>query len=160
MKITKQMIFSNKNIEILQALPIFGGISARALQYLLDRSQTCEVEKNQYFFHEGDDANSLYILEEGRVDIFKIHNGKEFFLRQLDKGACFGEVALMDLMPRSATVRACEDSRAIVLPHTALYDLYQIDLEQFTMIQMNMGREVSRSLRKADEHLFDVLKLK
>jgi len=116
-----------------------------------------EVNKGACFFHEGDEADSVFILEEGCVDIIKLRDGKEFFLRQLNKGDCFGEVALMDLMPRSATVRACIDCRAIELPHTALYDLYQFELEQFTLIQMNMGREVSRSLRQADERLFDAL---
>jgi CRP-like cAMP-binding protein len=145
---------ASEYIEILQALPIFGGINAHSIQFLLDRSSTCNVPQGQYFFHEGDNAESLFVLEQGRADLLKLHGGKEYFLRQMDKGDCFGEVAIMDLMPRSASVRAHSDCHAIELSRLALYELYQADLEQFTMIQMNMGREVSRRLRQADERLF------
>ena len=150
---------NSKRIEILQALPIFGGITADALQFLLDRSTIRLVNTGKCFFHEGDDAESLYVLEEGLADLYKQRADKLFFLRQLQKGDCFGEVAIMDLMPRSATVRANTDCQSIELSRPALYDLYQADLEQFTMIQMNMGREVSRRLRKADERLFDAVQL-
>jgi len=57
-------------------------------------------------------------------------------------------------MPRSASVRAIDDCRAIQLSAASLYQVYEKDLEQFAMIQMNMGREVSRRLREADERLF------
>ncbi len=144
-------------IEILQALPIFGGINTHSIKFLLERSQTRNVPKAEYFFHEGDEAESLFVLEQGSANLFKTQNGKEYFLRQIDQGDCFGEVAIMDLMPRSASVRASTDCNAIELSRMALYELYQEDLEQFTMIQMNMGREVSRRLRQADQRLFDAL---
>ncbi len=148
---------NSKRIEILQALPIFGGINAQSLQFLLDRSSICTVKKGECFFHEGDDAESLFVLEEGSAELYKQRDDLKYYLRELNKGDCIGEVALMDLMKRSATVRACTDCSSIELPRTALYDLYQTDLEQFTMIQMNMGREVSRRLREADERMFDLL---
>jgi CRP/FNR family transcriptional regulator, cyclic AMP receptor protein len=47
-----------------------------------------------------------------------------------------------------------DDCRAIELSSNSLFRVYEKDLEQFTMIQMNMGREVSRRLREADERLF------
>jgi len=150
---------TNNRIEILQTQPIFGGITAHTLQFLLDRSSDCYTATGDCFFREGDSADSLFVLEEGVADLFKQRGDKIFFLRQLLKGDCFGEVAIMDLMPRSATVRANTDCYSIELTRTALYDLYQADLEQFTMIQMNMGREVSRRLRKADERLFDIVQL-
>lgn len=150
---------ADNRIAILQALPIFGGITADALQFLLDRSTELKVVSGKCFFLEGDQAESLFVLEEGVADLYKQRADKLFFLRQLEKGDCFGEVAMMDLMPRSATVRANTDCTSIELSRLALYDLYQADLEQFTMIQMNMGREVSRRLRKADERLFDATQL-
>jgi len=153
-------MLTNERIEILQALPIFGGINAQSLEFLLERASVCNIPQHHYFFHEGDEAESLFVLEHGRADLLKQRNDKEYFLRRLNKGDCFGEVALMDLMPRSASVRANSDCAAIELSRLALYELYQADLEQFTMIQMNMGREVSRRLRQADERLFDAKILK
>jgi CRP-like cAMP-binding protein len=60
----------------------------------------------------------------------------------------------MDLLPRSASVRAVEHCTAIRLSAANLYQLYAQDPKQFALIQMNMGREVSRRLRESDNRLF------
>ena len=147
---------SPDRIKLLQDMAIFGGISERSLQFLLDRSNRIQVSADDYFFREDDTAESMFILDSGTVDILKSWNGQTRFLRSLAPGDCFGEVALMDMMPRSASVRATTAAVAIELPRSALYELMQSDLEQFTMIMMNMGREVSRRLRKSDTRLFEV----
>jgi CRP-like cAMP-binding protein len=63
-------------------------------------------------------------------------------------------MALLDLFPRSASVRAVEDCRALALTPAHLLRLFEHDAEQFALIQMNIGREMSRRLREADEQLF------
>ena len=75
-------------------------------------------------------------------------------LRHLEFGDCFGEMALMDLVPRSASVRAVEHCVAIELATAHLHGLYKHDAEQFALIQMNIGREVCRRLRITDDLLF------
>jgi CRP/FNR family transcriptional regulator, cyclic AMP receptor protein len=141
-------------IEALQRMPIFGGIRADILDFLVQSSTALAVKKGEYFFRQGDQAQSMFVLEGGEVEILKIWDGEEHLLRRLRQGDCFGEMALMDLFPRSASVRALEDCTAIELSAASLYRVYERDVEQFAMIQMNMGREVSRRLRVADDHLF------
>jgi CRP/FNR family cyclic AMP-dependent transcriptional regulator len=70
------------------------------------------------------------------------------------KSKGFGEMAVMDLRPRSASVQAIENSAAICLSAANLYRVYARDLKQFALIQMNMGREVCRRFRETDERLF------
>jgi CRP-like cAMP-binding protein len=60
----------------------------------------------------------------------------------------------MDLFPRSASVLAVEPCTALQLTSDSFYQLYGEDLGQFALIQMNLGREVSRRLRAADERWF------
>ncbi len=60
----------------------------------------------------------------------------------------------MDLFPRSVSVLAEEDCTAIEISGAALYELCEKDLEQFTPDLMNLAREISRRLRRADEQLF------
>lgn len=143
-------------LKVFQAMPIFGGINSDALMFLLERTLDREVSAGGYFFHECDDAESMFVLVEGQADIIKLWEGQAYTLRQLSEGDCFGEVALMDLMKRCASIRAVTDSRAIELHRNSLYELYKEDIQQFTMIQMNMGREVSRRLRQSDNRLFEV----
>jgi CRP-like cAMP-binding protein len=63
-------------------------------------------------------------------------------------------MALMDLLPRSASVRADEDCAALELGIATLHALFEHDVEQFALVQMNMGREISRRLRQTDDVLF------
>ena len=63
-------------------------------------------------------------------------------------------MALLDLSPRSASVRADEDCSAIRITPDNLLRLFEHDAEQFALIQMNIGREISRRLRITDELLF------
>ena len=137
-------------------MPIFGGIRADVLEFLVTQASTVSVRAGAYFFRENDQAQSVYVLETGRVAVLKLWNGKEHLLAQLERGDCFGEMALMDLFPRSASVRAVQACSALELAASALYALYEKDLEQFALIQMNLGREVSRRLRLADERLFQL----
>ncbi|PWT73574.1 MAG: cyclic nucleotide-binding protein [Proteobacteria bacterium] len=141
-------------IEALQRMPIFGGIRADVLEFLVARSSTARVLDGIYFFREGDKAQSVFVLESGRVAVLKLWEGREHLLSRLGPGDCFGEMALMDLFPRSASVLAEEPCTALELSTGAFFEIYQKDLEQFALMQMNLGREVSRRLRTADERLF------
>ena len=144
-------------LELLKAMPVFGGLSEEALTLLLNLARVVAVPKDQFFFREDDDASSMFVLEKGRVAVIKRWRDKEYLMRHLDTGDCFGELALMDFRPRSASVLAVEDCSALELSAGVLQELYHNDLRQFTLIQMNMGREVSRRLCSADEQLFERL---
>ena len=142
------------SLELLQTMPIFGAISDDTLRFLLERATDVRVAKDDYFFRENDQGSSMFVLEKGRVAVFKSWVGQTQSLAYLNRGDCFGEMALIEMGARSASVQATEDCAAIELSIDMLHDLYQHDLEQFTIIQMNMSREVSRRLRKADDRLF------
>jgi CRP-like cAMP-binding protein len=95
----------------------------------------------------------MFVLESGRAGVFKAWRGEDHQLLELGVGDCFGEMSLMDLGPRSATVRALQDCSALEIDANHLLRLLQLDVEQFALIQMNMGREVCRRLRAMDELL-------
>jgi CRP-like cAMP-binding protein len=141
-------------ISLLQAMPIFGGIRDDILEFLIDRSAIVERAPGEFFFREGDAGQSVLVLETGTVSVVKGWQGEEVLLQRLRAGDCFGEMALIDLSGRSASVRADEACVAIELTADSLFRIYERDLEQFALIQMNMGRELSRRLREADERLF------
>lgn len=141
-------------ISLLQRMPVFGGIREDILTFILDLSSKVSVPKGEFFFRQGDQADSMFVLERGKVAILKSWQEREYLLQHRHAGDCFGEVALIDLCPRSASVLAVEDCRAIEVSSTMLYRICEKDLEQLALIYMNMGREVSRRLREADERLF------
>jgi CRP-like cAMP-binding protein len=141
-------------IELLQAMPIFGALSDSALECLLEDAPWVERAAGEYYFREGDAAQSMFVIEQGAVEVLKRWEGSDWPLHELNAGDCFGEMALMDYFPRSASVRVVEDCRAVEIATSALHRLCERDIEQFALIQMNIGREVSRRLRATDELLF------
>jgi len=141
-------------IELLQQMPIFGGIRTEILQFLLALCPIVSAPANEFFFREHDQGDSMFVLEMGKVAVLKSWRGQDYLLQSLKEGDCFGEMAVMDLCPRSASVRAVEDCIAIRISAANLYELYAQDLKQFALIQMNMGREVCRRLREANNRLF------
>lgn len=158
MDMQADQVFPSMNIEerikLLQATPFFGAAKESSISLLLELSETQQMVKGGYFFRQGDRGDSLYLLEKGRAVIFKQWKDIEYPLRHVKDGDCFGELAMIDFSPRSASVRAESDSVAIKIPSSALHTLYQQDPEQFVIIQMNMAREVSRRLRASDERWF------
>jgi CRP/FNR family transcriptional regulator, cyclic AMP receptor protein len=141
-------------IELLQSMPIFGAIREDALRHLVNQVREVQVPAQAWFFREGDAASGLFVLESGRVEVLKNWEGRNHLLRVLGPGDCFGEMALMDFGPRSASVRSIEDCTALEVCTEHLQSLFDYDPVQFALVQMNLGREVCRRLRATDELLF------
>lgn len=143
----------SKRIALLQQMPLFGGIREDTLSFLLGVSRDARVRGGGCFFREGEPGESMFVLESGTVEVRKKTRQTMLLLSRLGPGDCFGEMALIDLAPRSASVQALEDCSAFEIFAASLHQLYERDLEQFALIQMNMARELSRRLRATDERL-------
>jgi CRP/FNR family cyclic AMP-dependent transcriptional regulator len=141
-------------IALLQNMPIFGGIRTETLEFLLASCPVVSVPTDGDFFCEGEHGDQLFVLETGQAAVVKSWLGKSYRIQTLNAGDCFGEMAVIDHCQRSATVSALTDCTAIRISAADLYRVYRHDLKQFVLIHMNLGREVSRRLRDANDRLF------
>lgn len=78
-------------------------------------TQSVDILKDQIIFNEGDEGDCAYIIEKGRVLAFVTKDKEEVPLSILGEGEIFGEMSLIDNMPRSASVRALEDVRLAIV---------------------------------------------
>lgn len=140
----------------LQQTALFGATSDEIVAFVLASAPWITVAAGGWFFREGERGASIYWLEEGAVAIAKRRGDADIELRRLGPGDCFGEVALFDFAPRSASVRALEACRALEITSGLLREVSRRDLEQFTLLTMNLGRELARRLRSTEHHLFDL----
>ena len=62
-------------VQMLQEMPIFGGVMASTLEALLAGAEVVEVDRGGTLFKEGDLDNSVYVLEKGRVGIYRVWQG-------------------------------------------------------------------------------------
>ena len=146
---------ADTDIDLLKEMPLFGGLTPETLRLLSQSAPRITVRGHDYFFREGDAGEAMYVLQEGEVAVLKSWQGQTRELRRFLPGDSFGEMALIDLFPRSASVMAVRDSAALQLDNDLLLEIHCRDPEQFTLIQMNLARELSRRLRWADEVLFE-----
>ena len=140
---------------LLRDMPIFGAVPDRALDYLSRRAERVAVPAGHWFFRQGERGEVMYVLRVGRVEVQRNRGERVEVIGRLGPGDCFGEMALIDLYPRSADVRAVEDCFALGLSNALLYQLYAVDPEPFTLIMMNLARELSRRLRRTESMLCD-----
>ena len=78
-------------ISLLQSMPVFGGIRADVLQFLLGVCPVVSVPANDFFFREHDQADSMFVLEAGKAVVLKSWLGKEYFLRTLRRATASGK---------------------------------------------------------------------
>ena len=91
----------------LKKLPLFSQLSPEALAELIQQGQVLTFEAEQVVCWDGDASDGMYVILEGEVRVLKRdEEGNEFDVNRLQQGECFGEMALLDNQPRSATV-AC-----------------------------------------------------
>ena len=140
--------------ELIQKTAVCGGLRPDTLRFILERSEEREVPSGQYFFRRGDAGDCLYVIRSGTAVVERSWEGHPIVLARVGPGDCFGEMSLIDLQRRFASVRAETDCSVIRVPYSSLSKLCQFDTEQYAMAMMNLGREVSRRLRIAGERLF------
>ncbi len=141
-------------VSLLANMPVFGGLTPETLQLITRRANVAQAGAGEAFFRQGDKSQAMYVLESGRVGIYRTWQASQVLLQYLSAGDCFGEMALIDLFPRSASALAVEPCTALEISAAMLHELYERDLEQFTILQMNMSREISRRLRVSLDLLF------
>ena len=65
---------SEQRIRLLAGMPVFGGVTKEVLAMLLERMKAVTVSKGELFFEQGEHGASAFVLEKGRVSIFKTWN--------------------------------------------------------------------------------------
>ena len=140
--------------ELLRDVAVFGGLSEEALSFVLDRATRIHVTAGEHFITEGELGMSFFVLESGLVRVHKNADGAAIILCEFGPGAVFGEMSLLAVLPRSATIEAIEDCAALEINNSSLFELYEADPAHFAILVMNLGREVARRLWETNERLF------
>jgi len=101
----------------LKHVPLFASIEEEHLKAIQELIVTREFKKNAFVVTQGDDSQSLYLVLSGHLKVFySDENGKEMILKFMDQWDYFGELALFDPAPRSASVYTIEKSQLAILP--------------------------------------------
>ena len=100
----------------------------------------------------------MYVVASGEVEVRRANSkGEQVPIVRLGRGELFGEMTLIEIQPRSATVVVTEPSTLYALTKKDLYTLYVEDLNAYILVLQNICRQLSRRLRKADSRISELL---
>ncbi len=140
----------------LREIGLFGALSDEILEHLIAHLSTMRVSPGDVVFREGDPAREMYVVLDGEVEVLKkSRRGREARVAMLGPDDCFGEMSIIDMQPRSATVRALGPARLLRISTEDMDSLYRHDLKSYTLIVLNIARDLSRRLRVTDGLLAD-----
>ena len=135
---------------LLKKSPIFSMVMTDDLRVVAQA-----MEKQQYFaddciFEIGDQGDHLYIIVTGKVGIsLESKSSDKSYVAILSAGDCFGEMNLLDDLPRSATADVIEDTTLLSLEKTRLRGLIQ----SYPDMSIGMLRSLSLRLRDVNQKL-------
>lgn len=142
----------------LRAVGLFGALSDDVLAHLASTLTVTTPAAGTVVFREGDEARDMFVLLEGELEVLKkSHRGIDARVAMLGPGDWFGEMSVVDVQARSATVRTLAPSRLVRITSTDLDTLYRYDMKSYAIIVLNLARELSRRLRVADGILADFI---
>jgi signal transduction histidine kinase len=111
-------------LDELRQIPLFADLSEEDLEQLYKMAETVSIPAGQLVLREGDPGDSLYVVLAGELEVTKRQGGGQDILLALYKpGQFFGEMALLEQAPRSASVRTLQESRLLVISQAAFQTL-------------------------------------
>ena len=142
--------------ERLREIGLFGALADDVLSMLSSQLKQLRFSAGATIFSEGDAAREMYVVLDGEVEVLKnSKKGRVQRVALLGPNDTFGEMSIIDMQPRSATVRALGPAHLLKISTEEMDALYRHDLKSYTLIVLNIARDLSRRLRVTDGLLAD-----
>ena len=141
----------------LLATPFFGGLSDSSLDLLVSMLVERRFDVGATVVAEGEPGHSMFIVHSGELVVSKRGDSThEIRIAGLEPGDFFGEMTLIEMQNRSATVVAESPTVLYELTARELYRCYKADIRAYVMVIQNINRELCRRLRRADNRIAEL----
>jgi len=141
------------DLKSLHRHSLFGGITEEQISSIKDFFVLEEFGENEFIEREGETGDRIYFIMEGQVEILKkiTKSGNLSRIFMFSEGDVFGEMELIDVQPCAASVRTLKPTKVLTLSNKGLYSISKYNIKVFSLMILNLARDISRRLRKADE---------
>jgi CRP/FNR family cyclic AMP-dependent transcriptional regulator len=152
------MIAAHPLVASLARIPFFAGLDTPALERVAAGTRSRRFRRGEVIFHVGDPGDALFIIVAGQVKIsLPSETGEEAILATLGAGDVFGELALLDGAPRSATATALAATEAVILPRDRFRDLVATEPAVRDALLASLAAELRRLTMHVEElHFLDM----
>jgi len=136
--------------DLLRQVPLFSGLDEEDIQSLIGAVTRRKYPKDAVIFFESDPGDAMFMIISGRVKVTILSDdGREIILSILSDRDFFGEMALLDNEPRSATAIAVEDTEVAVIHQKDFLSI----VEKRPRVAINLLSALSDRLRKANHQI-------
>jgi CRP-like cAMP-binding protein len=135
----------------LQKYSLFGGFLEEQIDRILPLMEQEDYKSGDNIIVEGEPNDKIRFILSGRVAVVK----NDVTLVEFKEGDTFGEMEVLDVMPSAATNVALEPTRVMSISNRVLRNIYKIDIKAFSLLLMNLARDLSRRLRKMNDLVTD-----
>lgn len=152
------MLAGRSILEALSTIPFFAGLDRVALERLAAGMRTRRFRRGEVIFHIGDPGDALFVIVDGEVKIsLPSETGDEAILATLRVGDVFGELALLDGAPRSASATAISATGTVVLPRDRFRELIATEAGVRDALLASIAGELRRLTTHVEElHFLDI----
>ena len=141
----------------LLATPFFGGLTDTSLELLVSMLEERRFETGSTVVAEGEQGRSMFIVHSGKLEVTRRADpGRVLHMADLEPGDFFGEMTLIEMQNRSATVTAESPTVLYELTAQKLYKYYKSDVYGYVIVMQNINRELCRRLRRADNRFAEL----
>jgi len=145
-----------EDVDLLARSELFSAFDTSVLRRIVKEATSLAYDRNQVVFEEGDEADEMFVVKSGRVAVGRRSaDGRESLVALMEPGDLFGEMALFDEGPRSASARALEQSVVLRVP----FDVVRAALDEDPPLLWNVVRLLAQRLRATDSALADAVLL-
>ena len=136
--------------DFLRRVPLFDALGDSEIEALAEVAFARRFDKGQLIILVAEPGDSLFIIRRGQVKVSLLHeDGREFILSLLGEGEFFGELALLDDRPRSASVSAFEETELLIVRRSDFQEL----ISRVPGIAVTLLEELAGRLRRTDEQV-------
>lgn len=141
----------------LAATPFFGGLSDASLDLLVSMLVERRFDVGATVVAEGEPGRSMFVVHSGELVVSKLgESGRVIRIAGLKPGDFFGEMTLIEMQNRSATVVAESPTVLFELAAQDLYRYYKADIHAYVIVMQNINRELCRRLRRAHNRIAEL----
>jgi cGMP-dependent protein kinase len=143
LKSTKKIISFFEHLNCMLKTEMFRNTSINKIIQICSLMKKEKFDPNEYIFEKGDVADKFYVIKKGAVIVW--NNDKR--IRELEKGNCFGELALLSKEPRSATLQAKDYTTLYVLEKNDFINNIDKKLLEYLNVKMSLLDDFNMSLK-------------
>lgn len=138
--------------DILKKIPVFEDLSDSDLSHIERILHRREYKSDEVIFHQGTPGFGMYIIEDGSVKI--VSEPSMNVMAELQSGDFFGELALLDDSPRSATALAKTSCRMLCFFQSDMFDLVSRKPQIGVKILLCLAKTLGERLKRANEEIY------